>query len=296
MFRTFPLRATRPTARLLSTTRPLPAPAQTKRDMSDPNLATAYTPERAAELKANLDEVLAEMRGAAGSSQPRLVAVSKIKPASDIMALYDAGHRDFGENYIQEMADKAAVLPADIRWHFIGSLQSNKAKVAAAVPNLAVLETLSSIKLAELLQKAMPTDRVLAVYLQVNTSGEDSKSGLPPLDVDIDKQGGEGQGDGRELVDVALHVLDHCPRLHLAGLMTIGSWDASHDASSPNPDFVRLTHTRDALRRVLEKKGRDVGHLELSMGMSADFAQAVRAGSDSVRVGTRIFGERPKKK
>lgn len=77
--------------------------------------------------------------------------------------------------------------------------------------------------------------------------------------------------------------------------MTIGSWDASHDTSKPNPDFTALTQTREHLTRLLKEKGHDVGELELSMGMSADFAQAVKEGSSSVRVGTRIFGERPKK-
>lgn len=129
------------------------------------------------------------------------------------------------------------------------------------------------------------------VYLQVNTSGEDAKSGLPPLDASSTSS----SNDGLELLDLAVHVITQCNGLKLLGIMTIGSWDASHDTSKPNPDFTRLTETKEHLTRLLKEKGHEIGDLELSMGMSADFAQAVKEGSSSVRVGTRIFGERPKK-
>lgn len=136
--------------------------------------------------------------------------------------------------------------------------------------------------MADLLQKHLPAEQTLNVYLQVNTSGEDAKSGLPPLT--------SSSTESEPLVEVAQHVIKNCDRLHLLGLMTIGSWDASHDTSKPNPDFTCLTETRKQLQRII-----GVDDLELSMGMSADFAQAVKEGSSSVRVGTRIFGERPKK-
>ncbi|CAD6572321.1 MAG: hypothetical protein TREMPRED_000496 [Tremellales sp. Tagirdzhanova-0007] len=257
-----------------------------------------YTPDRATELKENIDAVLHEIDETYQAAEshmrkPRLVPISKLKPASDIKALYDAGHRCFGENYIQEMVDKAAVLPDDIEWHFVGALQSNKAKLAASVPNLNVLETLSSIKVADLLEKSLSSSRTspLNVYLQVNTSDEESKSGISPLT--------HSSTASDPLVELAVHVLTSCPRLKLLGLMTIGSWDASHDTSKPNPDFTCLTDTRRELARLLKEKrisgAPSEEDLELSMGMSADFAQAVKEGSSSVRVGTRIFGERPKK-
>lgn len=141
--------------------------------------------------------------------------------------------------------------------------------------------------MADLLQKNLPSDQTLNVYLQVNTSGEDAKSGLPPLS--------SSSAASEPLVELALHVIRKCDRLHLLGLMTIGSWEASHDTSKPNPDFSCLTETRKELARILKQEGVETKELELSMGMSADFAQAVREGSSSVRVGTRIFGERPKK-
>jgi uncharacterized pyridoxal phosphate-containing UPF0001 family protein len=140
----------------------------------------------------------------------------------------------------------------------------------------------------------LPDDRTspLNVYLQVNTSGEDSKSGLSPLTV--------SSTGSEDIVDLATHVITSCPGLKLLGLMTIGSWGASHDPSKPNPDFTCLTETRKELVRILQEKQlkgapKKEDELELSMGMSADFVQAIREGSSSVRVGTRIFGERPKK-
>ncbi|WOO81874.1 Pyridoxal phosphate homeostasis protein [Vanrija pseudolonga] len=254
-----------------------------------------YTPDRGAELRENVEGVLAEIKAAsAAGHEARLVAISKIKPASDIQALYDAGHRHFGENYIQEMADKAAILPADICWHFVGSLQSNKAKLLASIPNVFVLETLASVKLADLLQKALAgSGRVLDVYLQVNTSGEDAKSGIEPLTASSD--------DTAPLVALAEHVRAACPALRVRGLMTIGSWEASHAEGTPNPDFAALKETRANLARILASKGvyasaeEGVKSLEISMGMSADFVEAVKDGSNSVRVGTRIFGARPRK-
>jgi pyridoxal phosphate enzyme (YggS family) len=149
-----------------------------------------------------------------------------------------------------------------------------------------VLETLSTTKLADKLQKELEGlggDSKLRVYLQVNTSGEDSKSGVDPL--------GDGADASAPLATLAIHVRDACPCLQIAGLMTIGSWEASH-TEGENPDFTMLKASRTRLAAIL---GVEEGSLELSMGMSADFAEAVRAGSSSVRVGTRIFGARPKK-
>ncbi|KAK4689242.1 PLP dependent protein, partial [Tremellales sp. Uapishka_1] len=266
------------------------------------SLSLEYTADRAEELKENIEGVRKEIDEAFSASglssqKPRLVPISKIKPASDIKALYDQGQRTFGENYIQEMVDKAAALPSDIQWHFVGSLQSNKAKLAASVPNLFVLETLSSIKVADLLEKSLPSERTapLNVYIQINTSSEESKSGLPPL------SSASKSDTSSEVVDLAIHVLTACPKLKLLGLMTIGSFEASHDPSKPNPDFTCLKETRKELVRILSEKNiegrpKAESELELSMGMSAEFVQAVREGSSSVRVGTKIFGERPKKK
>lgn len=173
----------------------------------------------------------------------------------------------------------------------------------AAIPNLYCLQTLSSSKAADSLNRALDScgrpDALLNVLLQVNTSGEDEKSGLPPL-----KEGQEEEESS--LVELALHVVQNCPRLRLQGLMTIGSLAESTSGAEVNHDFETLVQTRDALQEILhgslsgsESEGDMIGRkwgendgLILSMGMSSDFEAAIQAGSDIVRVGTGIFGQR----
>ncbi|KAJ1732217.1 hypothetical protein LPJ61_002150 [Coemansia biformis] len=229
---------------------------------------------RTDEIGQCLDEVRAAVRrcqqqGAAPAA--RLVAVSKFKPAADILAAYEAGQRHFGENYVQELCDKAAVLPADIKWHFIGRLQSNKCKALAAIPNLWAVETVESVEKARLLDsawRAAGRPLPLGVFLQVNTSGEANKGGVPV---------GEAAAAARA-------ITDSCAGLCLRGLMTIGSADGSQQR--PNPDFVALVRLRDELQRATGAE------LELSMGMSGDFEHALELGATSVRVGSSIFGAR----
>jgi len=253
--------------------------------------------DRQQELKESLAEIQARVAAAAPSRTPTLVAVSKLKPAGDILACYEAGHRDFGENYVQELEEKAKILPADIRWHFIGTLQSNKAKVLAAIPNLHSIQTVGSMKAAKALQKAVPADRdaPLGILLQVNTSGEVAKSGLPPIESMEDI-------DDSELARVAEYITVDCPNLRLEGLMTIGALELSLNASESekNADFETLKLSRDYLGAYLGSlRSHPWGPedapetLLLSMGMSSDFEAALKAGSDIVRVGTGIFGARP---
>ncbi|DBB18033.1 TPA: hypothetical protein ACH3X3_003026 [Trebouxia sp. C0006] len=203
---------------------------------------------------------------------PRLVAVSKTKPKELVQEAYDAGQRDFGENYVQEISEKASQLPQDIKWHFIGHLQSNKAKaVVDAVPNLAVVETVDSVKLANKLNTAVKGQErgPLDIYVQVNTSGEESKFGVEPQDC----------------VSLAEHVHKECDLLRFAGLMTIGQ----QDYTSRPEDFQCLAKCREEVCQALSLQLNDV---ELSMGMSGDFEQATEAGSTNIRVGSTIFGKR----
>lgn len=130
--------------------------------------------------------------------------------------------------------------------------------------------------------------------LQVNTSGETSKSGLAPLHIEVEEDSPE---DSMQVLELAKHIVSKCKRLHLLGVMTIGSYEASVDDTKPNPDFETLKATRDALELKLSEEMQNVswgndGRLLLSMGMSSDFESAIRAGSDIVRVGTSIFGLR----
>jgi PLP dependent protein len=171
-----------------------------------------------------------------------------------------------------------------------------------AIPNLFSVQTLASVKAASALDKALPSDRTspLRVLLQVNTSGEDSKSGLPPLTPSM------ADLENSELVILAKHILAQCPKLRFEGLMTIGALELSLSASETekNADFEKLKETRALLVKHLDttygEGGREwgeeqSGRLLLSMGMSSDFEAALKSGSDIVRVGTGIFGQRAKK-
>ena len=289
------------------------------------------SPKRVEEVRQRVKAAADAGKAIGGSGKvPRLVAISKLHPPSAILAANrKAGQVHFGENYVQEMVDKAKVLPREIKWHFVGGLQSNKGKLLASIPNLYLLETLDSIKAANVLQKALASpdackrDEPLQVYLQVNTSGEDAKSGQPPI---LDN----AEGQDRPLLDLATHVITKCPHLRLRGVMTIGAAANSANSAagakgekaksvdeivSANPDFETLIKTRsnlvqllrssseisgskaehiqEAYGNLLDKQGPADGGLELSMGMSADLEVATMAGSDNVRVGTDCFGKRP---
>jgi len=219
--------------------------------------------------------------GEAAGHPARLVAVSKTKPAAQVEACYEAGHRHFGENYVQELVDKAAALPGDIRWHFIGHLQSNKTNAVTSVPNLWMVETVDSAKLATRLsagceRAGRALDDRLGVMVQVNTSGEESKSGIEPTEDAVS--------------ELTRHIAEACPRLRLVGLMTIGM----PDYTCTPENFACLARCREYAAAAL---GVDPADLELSMGMSGDYEQAIAMGSTNVRVGSTIFGAReyPKK-
>ncbi|KAM0323030.1 hypothetical protein ACHAQA_009129 [Verticillium albo-atrum] len=241
-------------------------------------------PARAKTLTSQLQAVTTRLAAAAQGRPVRLVAVSKLKPANDILALHrsDAAVVHFGENYAQELTQKADLLPRALRWHFIGGLQSNHAKKLARIPNLFCVSSVDSLKKARLLNASRadliasdPAVEKLNVHVQVNTSGEDAKSGAAP---------------GDETVELCRAVEAECPALHLLGLMTIGAI-ARSKATTPeteNEDFAALKAQRDLVREAL---GLD-RTLELSMGMSEDFEGAVAMGSDEVRIGSTIFGER----
>lgn len=213
------------------------------------------------------------------TSPVSLLAVSKLKPASDIQILYDHGVREFGENYVQELEEKSELLPKDIKWHFIGGLQTNKCKDLAKIPNLHTIETLDSLKKAKKLNEArgkyQPDEPAISCDIQINTSHESQKSGLQ---------------DEKEIFDTVEFLLsDENKFIKLSGLMTIGSWDVSHNDGEENKDFSKLVEWKT---KIDKKFGTN---LRLSMGMSADFKQAIKQGTSEVRIGTDIFGVRPPK-
>lgn len=221
---------------------------------------------------------------------PQLVAVSKTKPTEMVIEAYQAGQRVFGENYVQELEQKSAdpeILQncPDIKWHFIGTVQSNKVPKIVKSKNLHIVETIASLKIAEKFQSSCVSNKVekLGIFVQVNTSGEENKGGIEPS----------------EVVSVVQHILSNCPNLEFRGLMTIGALahsvasSAAAEGSGPNPDFVTLIECR---RRIAKECGLDERQLELSMGMSNDFEEAIRMGSTNIRVGSSIFGARNTKK
>lgn len=209
----------------------------------------------------------AAVRVGRGPEEITLVAVSKFHGTDDIRAAFEAGQRDFGENYAQHMRDKADALKdlPGIRWHFIGHLQRNKAKYVA--PSASLVETVDSDKLVEELDKqAKKNGRTLSCLVQVNVGGEEQKSGC----------------DSSEALSV-LTAVERAENLRLEGLMTIPPWDL-------DPDQTRVYFR--ALRRLRDELGGIERLPHLSMGMSHDFEEAVEEGATLVRVGTAVFGPR----
>jgi len=214
------------------------------------------------------------------SKAPRLVAVSKTKPKEMIIEAYTAGHRHFGENYVQELVEKSndpEILDKcpEIQWHFIGNCQSNKAKALMSCPKLTIVETVTSSKLASKLNSNAEGKDKVGVYVQINTSGEANKNGLEP----------------KEGIETVKYILEKCSNLKFCGLMTIGNLGNSMAASSvgENPDFATLCKVRADVSGETNISESDI---ELSMGMSNDFEEAIKMGSTNVRVGSSIFGAR----
>lgn len=208
----------------------------------------------------------AARRSGRDPSAVTLVAVTKKRPAEQARALLEAGAVDLGENYPQELWEKADALadaPA-ARWHLIGHLQGNKAK--RTFPLVGMIHAVDSLKLLRTLDEmAADAPQAPEVCLQVNTSAEDAKHGWKDASI-ID--------DARAIAEVS--------RIKVVGLMTMAAWGT--DAETARPSFVRLRAIRDALRR---QTGLALPHL--SMGMSNDFEAAVEEGATLVRVGSALF-------
>jgi len=199
----------------------------------------------------------------------KLVAVSKTKSTEEIKVLYEFGQRDFGENYVQELVKKAEALPKDIRWHFIGHLQTNKVKLI--VPFVQLIQSVDSLKLLEEINKqAGKIGKVIDCLLQVYIASEETKFGL----------------DEKELEDVIgdLPRLDH---VNVIGLMGMASF-------SENMDLVKNEFQK--LKRLFDKHAKpQTSNLKLqtlSMGMTSDYKIAIAEGSNLVRIGSLLFGLR----
>jgi len=192
-----------------------------------------------------------------------IVAVSKTKPVEDIQALYNLGQRDFGENYVQELEEKYNRLPKDIRWHFIGHLQSNKVKQVAAFVQL--IHGVDSLKLLkEINKQAEKNNRTIDCLLQVHIAEEETKFGF----------------DEQELLNTNWNELKELKNIRVVGLMGMASF--TDDMNKVRQEFRYLKLLFDKYSKLTI----------LSMGMSSDYKIAIEEGSNMVRIGSLLFGER----
>lgn len=197
-----------------------------------------------------------------------LVAVSKLKPIEDILLLYKLGHRDFGENYVQELVTKSETLPKDIRWHFIGHLQTNKVKFIA--PFVSLIHGVDSFKLlSEINKQGLKNNRVINCLLQIHIAQEETKFGF-------------SFQEAQELLssDVNLQLKN----INIIGLMSMASLTS---------DEKQILHEFHELNLFYNKvKSLHVNLKILSLGMTSDYHLALKEGSNMVRIGSAIFGER----
>ena len=225
-------------------------------------------------ISTNLATINERIRAAAEKSgrdpaSVRLVAVSKTRPAEDIIVASQAGQTVFGENYVQELVPKLAEVPEAVQWHFIGHLQSNKLKYVAG--QVAMIHSVDRISLAQEIDRQWgKLGKVCDVLIQVNISGEVTKSGITEAG--------------------AIQLVRECallPNIKVKGLMTMPPFFDDPDAARPY--FAELRRLSEA---IAAQQIAGVDMVELSMGMSGDFEAAIQEGATLVRVGTAIFGER----
>jgi len=202
-----------------------------------------------------------------------LVAVSKIQSAADIKKLYDLGQRDFGENYVQELVEKEPLLPKDVRWHFIGHLQSNKVKFIA--PFVCLIQGVDSMKLLrEINKQAKKSARVIHCLLQVHIAQEETKFGLDETELN-------------EIVVALETEKQNFSHVYVEGLMGMASF--SDDLQKVKREMKYLKSLFDRYQHL------DINNCKmstLSMGMSGDYKIAIEEGSNMVRIGSLLFGAR----
>jgi PLP dependent protein len=204
-----------------------------------------------------------------------LVAVSKLQPVEAISKLYTFGHRDFGENYVQELIEKQLLLPSDIKWHFIGHLQSNKIKYIA--PFIHLIHSVDSFKLLiEIDRQGKKINRKINCLLQVHIANEDTKYGLHEDELDEMVTGITRAAEMKEMN----HVM-------VSGLMGMASFTDDEDKVRAELKYLSTLYDK-----YLSVKTSNFAFKHLSMGMSADYRIAIEEGSNMVRVGSLVFGER----
>lgn len=219
-------------------------------------------------------EAFSELTKTLSVTDTTLIAVSKLKEAADIKSLYDLGQRDFGENYVQELVEKQAQLPGDIRWHFIGHLQSNKVKYIA--PFVHLIHGVDSFRLlTEINKQAEKNNRIIPCLLQIHIAEEETKFGLD-------------EKETIELLEYYEAQKDKLSHVRIDGLMGMASFTENEEQIAK--EFKSLK----ALFHLAKQSyflGKD--HFKiLSMGMSGDYKIAIQEGSTHVRIGSLLFGRR----
>ena len=198
-------------------------------------------------------------------SNTTLVAVSKAKPVADILELYNLNQRDFGENYVQELIEKEAQLPKDIRWHFIGHLQSNKVKyIATFVHLIHGVDSLSLLK--EINKQAAKNSRIINCLLQIHIAQEETKFGFNESEL------------------LQLNQLEQFKNVNICGLMGMASF--TDDMQKVKSEFAYLKSLQNKF--IIQHPSFNI----LSMGMSSDYKIAIKEGSTMVRIGSLLFGDR----
>lgn len=214
----------------------------------------------------NLKTIIAEI-----PEHVTLVAVSKTKPISDLMEAYNAGQRVFGENKIQEMADKFEAMPKDIQWHMIGHVQTNKVKYMA--PFVSLIHSVDSLKLLKEIDKqAKKYERTINCLIQIKIAEEDSKFGL-------------SANDAKNLI--LSPEVRQLRNINIVGIMGMATF--TEDEAQLKTEFSKLKNAFDSFKDI------DTNNSDLkiiSMGMSGDYTIAISCGSNMIRVGSNIFGER----
>jgi pyridoxal phosphate enzyme (YggS family) len=224
-------------------------------------------------MPANLEAYRNLMQEISGKAM--LVAVSKTKPVEDIRDLYEAGHRAFGENYVQELVAKQPLLPDDIQWHFIGHLQSNKVKYIA--PFVHLIHGVDSLKLLQEINKqGVKISRKIGVLLQLHIATEETKFGF----------------NEAELMDAMtqLKTQEGWGHVKVRGIMAMASF--SSNADQVRAEFTQAHHAFQNLKQQFFAD--DPAFEVLSMGMSGDYRIAITEGSTMIRIGSMLFGERNK--
>ena len=228
-------------------------------------------------------EAYHQIKETLASDEVQLVAVSKTKPNEAIIELYELGQRDFGENYVQELIDKEAVLPKDIHWHFIGHLQSNKVKYIA--PFVHLIHGVDSEKLLQEINKqAAKHNRIIDCLLQVHIATEATKFGFDEFSL-------------QELIESG-RLLNY-PNVRIKGLMGMASF--SDNVEQVGQEFNTLKILFDLAKQKIEhinltqnsiSNTSSIAFTQLSMGMSGDYELAIQKGSNLVRIGSLLFGAR----